>query len=562
MSPLRFCATKGAWAPDFFLQLGVGLVVSIAAAFAFAAGYLGIGGKLGAVSAPILLAMSFIAALGAMALYGSRNLVLAGLLLVAIHAISIAIAGALYDTTIDGQDYHFQAIHALLQGWNPFRYAYETPDDLKPIPPHLWVVFFPKATWFVSAIQAASGLSVEAARNQGLLLIVACFFSLLGLFLKLGFAPIASIALALCASANPVATNQIFSRMTDGPLAASLLLFATFAILWVKLEDRRAWVGMAAALAYGVNLKFSAVPMFGVACAFVCLGCYQRGDYSRVLATGAMLATIGIVSIVVLGYAPYVTNWLEHGHIFHPLMGAQRVDIMETETLRALSPARRFVFSLFAETHSGFATEMRLKVPLFFSWEELRYAGGSDIRIAGFGPFYSGAVAITLCVVVMLLLSRWRDGRVQCAALVLAAIVTSVAILPENWWARYVPQLWLVPVVVAAAALALKAPVLVIAGWCIVLTLLINSAVAFSSNVWLTAKRHQAVNAQIAQLRGENGRYCVYFGAAQSRLALFRQAGLDARPIARRNACANFVALASYGPDRQGGEICHCGDMR
>ena len=534
----------------------------MAAPFVLTAVYLAVGGQLGSISAPILLAMSFMATLGAMALFGSGNLVLPGLALLAIYVISIAVAGALYETTIDGQDYHFQAVHALSKGWNPFHQGYETPDDLKPIPPHSWVVFFPKAAWFPSAIQVASGLSVEAAKNQGLLLIVSCFFSLLGLLLKLGYAPIASIALSLCASANPVATNQIFSRMTDGPLAASLLLFGTFAVLWVKLEDRRAWLGMAAALAYGVNLKFSAVPMFGVACAFVCLACCRRGDYSRVLATGGMLATIGIVSIVVLGYAPYVRNWLEYGHIFHPLMGANRVDIMEAETLRALTPVKRFFFSLFAHTHSGFATEMQLKVPFFFTWEELRYAGGSDIRIAGFGPFYSGALVIALGVAVVLGRYKWRDERVQWAGLLLAAVVASAAILPENWWARYVPQLWLVPVVIAAAALALPNPRLVIAGWCIVVVMLLNSTVAFSSNVWLTAKRHHAVNAQIEQLRRQSGRYCVYFGAAQSRLILFRQAGLDVRPIERQNACSDFVGLASYGPDRQGGQVCRCGDIR
>lgn len=549
-------------APDFFLQIGLGLLVSVAAAFGITALHLAIGGQLGTISAPVLLAMSFMAALAAMRLYGTGNLVLAAIGLFAIQIVSIVVAGALYDTTIDGQDYHFQAIHSLLREWNPFHHGFEVPHDLKPIPPHSWVGFFPKATWFVSAIQVASGLSVESAKNQGLLLILACFFSLLGLLLKLGYAPVASVALSLCASANPVAINQVFSRMTDGPLAASLLLFGVFAVVWVKLEDRRAWAGMAAALAYGVNLKFSAVPMFVVACAFTCLACYRRGDYSRVLGTGGILATIGIVSIVVLGYAPYVRNWLEYGHIFHPLLGAHRVDIMEAETLRALSPVHRFFFSLFAETHSGFATEMRLKVPFSFSWDELRYAGGPDIRIAGFGPFFSGAVVIALGVAVTLLAYKWRDQRVQHAALVLAAIVASAAILPENWWARYVPQLWLVPAVVAAAALALGNPRLMLAGWCIVVAMLANSAVAFSSSIWLAAKRHQAVNAQIAQLRKENGRYCVYFGAAQSRLILFRQAGLDVRPLAHQNGCGNFVGLASYGPDRQGGEVCRCGEVR
>jgi hypothetical protein len=69
--------------------------------------------------------------------------------------------------------------------------------------------------------------SFRAKTNQDAYLILsfACLFSLLGLLLKLGYSPIASAALALCASANPVMTNQIFTRYVDGVLAASLLLW-------------------------------------------------------------------------------------------------------------------------------------------------------------------------------------------------------------------------------------------------------------------------------------------------------------------------------------------------
>src|SRR5262249_12957778 len=122
---MRFYAIRGESAPELCLQLGLGLLVSVAAAFVLAAMYFAIGCQLAGCSAPIRLAMSFVAALGAMGLYGSRSVVLSGVVLLAIYVASIVVAGALYETTIDGQDYHFQAVYALAKGWNPFYHGYE-----------------------------------------------------------------------------------------------------------------------------------------------------------------------------------------------------------------------------------------------------------------------------------------------------------------------------------------------------------------------------------------------------------------------------------------------------
>src|SRR5262249_13317237 len=262
-----------------------------------------------------------------------------------------------------------------------------------------------------------------------------------------------------------------------------------------------------------INTKFSAVPMFALLCAFTCLASYKQQQFWGLLSTAAILGAIGLIAIAGLGYAPYLRNLFEHGHIFYPLMGSDGEcpgRCMEAEPLRALSPVKRFFFSLFAETHGGFATEMRLKLPFTFAIPEFRAAGGSETRIAGFGPFYSGALMVALATTCVIAFRYSRNAMVGYAALLLAAILISVAVLPENWWARYVPQLWLVPVVIAATAIYLNVRMLRIAGWLIVLTMLVNSTAAFAANVWLTAKRHRAVDAQIGQLRKEDAQNCVY----------------------------------------------------
>src|SRR5439155_21894790 len=50
---------------------------------------------------------------------------------------------------------------------------------------------------------------------------------------------------------------------------------------------------------------------------------------------------------------------------------------------------------------------------------------------------------------------QWHgvDSRLVCLAGVSGAIILSVIINPEFWWARYVPQLWFIPILEAIVLL-------------------------------------------------------------------------------------------------------------
>src|SRR5690606_10435550 len=118
-------------------------------------------------------------------------------------------------------------------------------------------------------------------------------------------------------------------------------------------------------------------------------------------------------------WSPYMQNALQFGHIFYPIMGPHALDIMmgnTPEVLEGLSAPQRFLYSLFAETHAGYETAARLKPPFVVLPGELRAAGGVDVRIGGFGPFFSGIFVFAVASAAALMV---REDRREPAALAL-----------------------------------------------------------------------------------------------------------------------------------------------
>lgn len=85
---------------------------------------------------------------------------------------------------------------------------------------------------------------------------------------------------------------------------------------------------------------------------------------------------------------------------------------------------------------------MRLLIPF------MKYKGESlndpDVRVAGFGYFFSGIVL--LCAILVLL--NFKGFMQRAFIFYFALILGSCLINPELWWARYVPQMWLLPFII------------------------------------------------------------------------------------------------------------------
>lgn len=160
------------------------------------------------------------------------------------------------------------------------------------------------------------------------------------------------------------------------------------------------------------------------------------------------LLTGVLIALLIVGASSYISNTLDHNHPFYPLAGKEKVDIMSHTTPEGLINKNRIVqlyLSLFSETSNSVTDELKSKFPLRITENELNTLWPMDIRIGGFGPLFGAVIIFTIIG-----MAFWRDifreraGRIF--IIIFTVIFLTVIINPEAWWARYTPQLWILPV--------------------------------------------------------------------------------------------------------------------
>ena len=550
-------------------EIGAPLLFFPVLAFILTTLWFTVGGTLSAPAAWVILGAALAGGLVLPPLFLTSRWRFAPLATLGLIIAALIVTGLVHDTSIDGQHYHFQAIYALAEGWNPVHGNTEPPVIGDPIT--LWAVHYPRGGWDFAALLMAGGLPLAMGKVLNLLVLFAGGALLVGALFRAGFSWLFATLLTLVITLNPIVLSQLFTAMNDGLLGLCILIFTASMVMWARYDDKLALVTGLATLVLALNLKFSAIPVFVIFCAFACAGLFIQRGLRPAAGLAATLFASAFVAVVLLGWSPYMQNFLDHGHIFHPIMGQNAVDIMSgdvpalnntPEVLEGMSAVERFLFSLFSETHSGYAATPQLKIPFSLSPQELRAAGGVDVRLSGFGPLFSGIFLLAFAGAAALIIRpRWRSRATLGLLLISAMMMFSVIVMPQNWWARYVPQFWFVPAGIAAAALAANSRAPQILGGIIAAAMLLNAMVVGAAGFWLTAKRGAEANAQITAMMAAGGPYCVYPDMVQSRIYLMREAGLDIRyQPAEAITCAEPQEIAGYGPDRFGGAICSCQD--
>jgi hypothetical protein len=171
----------------------------------------------------------------------------------------------------------------------------------------------------------------------------------------------------------------------------------------------------------------------------------------------AAAAVAGVVGGLLLGYAPYAHNLLTHRDPFYPATPVHGLltagDLVPTN-LGESNRVTRFLVSNFSQ--SEFVrppSSTRLKFPLWIARDELRccYAGS---EAGGFGPLYGAMLLLAGVGGLSLWASRSTRRLGGIVLTVGAGVLVSVFVHSETWWARYVPQAWLLPMLVMIPSLA------------------------------------------------------------------------------------------------------------
>jgi hypothetical protein len=230
------------------------------------------------------------------------------------------------------------------------------------------------------------------------------------------------------------------------------LLTCLAALCFLSVTDGGPWVNLlifeAAVLL--IQVKFTGLVYVAVIfTGFLALLLWQKRPIRKPLCV-ALLA-LGLGTFVV-GKNPYVLNIFENGHPFYPFLGKgdfPRITMDATtppEFLHA-NRAKNLAASIFSRSNE-WPPESTLKAP----WQVDRSEWGAfeepDALVGGFGPLFPAALVMSLA---LLAVAIGRGGAAPWMAMaVILIIIGSVLPVLACWWARYAPQMWLVPLAALA----------------------------------------------------------------------------------------------------------------
>jgi len=366
------------------------------------------------------------------------------------------ISGLCYDVSYDGQVYHQEAVNQLVNHWNPFQ-DYMTKDRS-----HSAVLLnhYAKGPWlYEAALYTVTGQIEQSKVFNFVLIIISFLLTLSGMKSWARLSTRQSILFSSLLALNPISIYQAFSFYIDGQLASLLLCLVALSYRLVTHHDKVVLWSFMMSIALAVNIKFTGV-VYVVACIGLVGGWLWLLGNQHLYGKFITSSIIGLViGICVIGYNPYVTNTVYYGHPFYPLYGgkAQTMDIMTSNSPQGfmqMNPVEKLYVSLFSLSANKFDGEgPHLKMPFTVELEELRpFVYGADIRIGGFGPWFSGILVVALMILLFMFVFPTKDAMYGVG--LFASIMLSVLINPEAWWARYVPQFWLGPITLAAVALS------------------------------------------------------------------------------------------------------------
>ncbi len=368
------------------------------------------------------------------------------------------------DHAWDSNSYHKPAVVFLAEGWNPV-WQENLADYLDTQHVGWWwhlthAHHFPKGLWIVTAILYLMTGNINLGDYVTPAFMLALFpiaFTVLDRWLSLR--KWETLAAAAIISLNPITIALCFTGMVDGILASTLAMFLLCGIMYLKTGERQwiPWIQISAI--FGCMMKHTGPVYFGVIgiiYSLVVLWKYfqlwrgkpvDRNQWMRVSFRGWFSVMFGIFfAVLVLGFHPYVTNTYYYSSPFYPTHSFDKEkypveDIMaefyNAKEFRDASVFQRFVFSHIISLPIMRFTGTTYEYPI----SKIGTFVHVPLEITnGFSWFFGLAFAVSLG---LLFFVRGADRW-----LILVALAASVAVQPHSWWARFVPQLWLFPILV------------------------------------------------------------------------------------------------------------------
>lgn len=372
-----------------------------------------------------------------------------------------------FDLTVDGNSYHKTAIAFIKNGWNPM---YESARSFqkennnvvkidKASSVDLWIEHYPKASWIIAATIYNMTGNIESGKAITFFLLVLLVIITYNCLRKIIDKKWAIIMTALFAL-NPITLAQFFSYYVDG-IMGILFLIEVLLLMLINPKEKTnilLWMALASNLAIFVNIKFT-----GLLCSGVVAAVYyfywlivNRKDKDFIYTFKRITINFVIVfatAIFIIGANAYLKNTIDHLNPLYPLIGKDKVDIittMQPKSFGKKNSIEKFFISTFSKTENvGYGSkEPQIKLPIRVYRSEISELFAPDVRMGGFGPLFALMFTLSIIYIIYNLFYFVKNDKknLKYIALPFLAIIISMVLIGEAWWARYVPHLYYIVV--------------------------------------------------------------------------------------------------------------------
>lgn len=454
-------------------------------------------------------------------------------ILIVLILISYFLANLFFDTAFDSLAYHQEIMLRLKDGWN--LYSLNNPLHTKEfIASHVYTQA--KAPEIYQAAFVKFTNQIESGKMFNFLLIFGSFlivFYVLTSFnwISTKIAIISSILFA----ANPVSIYQSASYYLDGQLSSMLVCMFAIATMLIFEKSFLYVVILFLAIIIVSNIKLTGLVYSFMITSVLTLILFFKEHFKFFVFSSMSFLFAAVLAMFLVGFNPYVTNHIYHGHIFYPFFGKNSVSVTHhgPPTIQDKNQVEKGLISLFSASENyyvGRLTEYNFKFPFWFNAHELTCFANTDTRLGGFGPLFGGMLIVSIGIIFALF---FVDKNTALFSLFFFLwVFVSAFIITEPWWARFVPQIYIAGVFPIVTAYSRKEKIFVILRnfllfLAIINTLLISSVYYVSQ--YITS---ESLRRQLTEISKTYSKIYVYFpfGAFSSMYRL-KEANINAELV-------------------------------
>lgn len=465
---------------ELLYQVGFLIVCFLAAIVWLSTFFFLFGAPIQLVTVPLALVISIFITVYTGKLTANQTIYLTVSIIAIIFTLA-TISTYVYDFSLDGNTYHKTTIGMLKNGWNPVYESFENAALTSNIIPSdyewpIWYDHYPKASWIIGAAFYRLTGNIETGKCMNTLMCIAVFFMLAGRLRQYQlFGRISRIVFAFVSVINPITLPQMQSYYNDG-MMQMLIYAAVISLINLSLTNEKRlckqdWLCLFVTIHLALNIKYSGLIFIGLYCGgFYCYWLITNtcSDKKAKLRSACKIAVFYFIAvgsaICFTGSTSYMRNLIQHKNLLYTMIGSDKIEIITSmlpDEYAQKPYVIQFFMSLFsraANISAGSELSPELKIPFTFNQSEWETGRLFDLRIGAWGLLFSGIFLISVCIIVIMLISLYHKAKnnrcvFSLVALVIFLTLVQVLFVPGLAWARYYAHLFLLPMIASGLLL-------------------------------------------------------------------------------------------------------------